>query len=354
VSARNRFLMLLFVLFLISLGYYFLSTDRTKELVLTGTVDANQVIVSSKIMGRIEKLTVEEGQAVKEGDLIATIDSEDLQAQREAAQATLASMRNQVGQTSASALSTVGETANQVTNAQATLEAARSALNEAEANRKLQELDTHRVVTLNEQGVASKQDRDHAEQTLAALQAREKNARDQVQAAEAALKVAQAHLNQARAAEENVAATRGQMQSAAANLQQADVRLGYAKVVAPIAGVVSLLAAREGEVVNPSTPIITIVDLTQTWVYAGIPETDATAIKLGDVLDVRMPSGQRVKGKVIAKIAEGDFATQRDVSRTKRDIKTVRLKLLIDNPQMEFVPGMTAEVLIPRSVLVKR
>jgi len=62
VSARNRFLMLLFVLFLISLGYYFLSTDRTKELVLTGTVDANQVIISSKIMGRIEKLTVEEGQ----------------------------------------------------------------------------------------------------------------------------------------------------------------------------------------------------------------------------------------------------------------------------------------------------
>ncbi|HEX8925748.1 MAG TPA: efflux RND transporter periplasmic adaptor subunit [Terriglobales bacterium] len=354
MSARNRFLILLSILFLISIGYYFFSTDRTKDLVLTGTVDANQVIVSSKIMGRIEKLTVEEGQSVKAGDLIATIDSADLAAQRQAAEATLASMRYQVGQTSATAQSTVGETANQVTNAQASLEAARSALNEAEANRKLQEMDTKRTVSLNEQGVVSKQDRDRAEQTLAALQAREKNARDQVQAAEAALKVAQARLNQARAAQESVAATRGQMQSAAANLEQADVRLGYAKVLSPINGVVSLRAAREGEVVNPGTPIITIVDLTQTWVYAAIPETDEAAVKLGDVLDVRMPSGQRVKGKVIAKIAEGDFATQRDVSRTKRDIRTVRLKLLIDNPQMEFVPGMTAEVLVPRSALVKK
>jgi multidrug efflux pump subunit AcrA (membrane-fusion protein) len=93
---------------------------------------------------------------------------------------------------------------------------------------------------------------------------------------------------------------------------------------------------------------VTIVDLTQTWVYAAIPETQAQAVKLGDTLDVRMPGGEHVAGKVIAKAAEADFATERDYSRTKRDIRTVRLKLLINNPRETYVPGMTAEVLLPQ------
>jgi len=60
-----------------------------------------------------------------------------------------------------------------------------------------------------------------------------------------------------------------------------------------------------------------------------------------------MPSGRLLQGKVYYKAAEGDFATQRDVNRRKRDIKTVGLKVRIDNQREEYVPGMTAEVLIP-------
>jgi hypothetical protein len=67
-----------------------------------------------------------------------------------------------------------------------------------------------------------------------------------------------------------------------------------------------------------------------------------------------MPSGVTVQGKIIAKAAEADFATQRDVSSRKRDIKTIQLKLLIDNPGERFVPGMTAEVYIPKAKLVKQ
>jgi len=95
------------------------------------------------------------------------------------------------------------------------------------------------------------------------------------------------------------------------------------------------------------------VDLGQTWVYAPIPETGADAVQIGDTLKVRMPGGALVDGRVIVKLAEGDFATQRDVSHLKRDIKTVRLKLLIDNPGERYVPGMTAEVLLPKSRLVR-
>jgi hypothetical protein len=67
-----------------------------------------------------------------------------------------------------------------------------------------------------------------------------------------------------------------------------------------------------------------------------------------------MPSGATIQGKVISKAAEADFATQRDVNSRKRDIKTVQLKLLIDNPGEKFVPGMTAEVYIPKAKLVKQ
>jgi hypothetical protein len=107
--------------------------------------------------------------------------------------------------------------------------------------------------------------------------------------------------------------------------------------------------------VGAGTPIVTIMDLTQTWVYAPLPETQADSVKLGDELQVKMPSGAPVTGKVIAKSAEADFATQRDINGgRKRDIKTVRLKLLIDNPGEKFVPGMTADVYIPQAKLVKQ
>ena len=61
---------------------------------------------------------------------------------------------------------------------------------------------------------------------------------------------------------------------------------------------------------------------------------------------VRLPGGTEVSGKVFFKGVESDFATQRDVSRRKRDIKTIVLKVRLDNPKGAYVPGMTAEVLV--------
>ena len=56
-------------------------------------------------------------------------------------------------------------------------------------------------------------------------------------------------------------------------------------------------------------------------------------------------------GKVFYKAAEADFATQRDVGRRKRDIRTIVLKVRLSNPKGAYVPGMTAEVLVPESLL---
>jgi len=110
---------------------------------------------------------------------------------------------------------------------------------------------------------------------------------------------------------------------------------------------VSVRAAREGEVVNIGQPIVIITDLNDTWVRAAIPETQAVHIALNDQLNIRLPSGDVVSGKVIYKAPEAEFATQRDVNRRKRDIKAIVLKVAVDNSKKNLVPGMTAEVLVP-------
>ena len=96
MSQRNRFFAFLGLLLLIGIGYYFYSTDRSSDLVLVGTVDANQVVVSPKIMGRVERLAVDEGDAVKAGQTIAVLDQQELTADRQAAEALLSSLRHQV------------------------------------------------------------------------------------------------------------------------------------------------------------------------------------------------------------------------------------------------------------------
>jgi multidrug resistance efflux pump len=354
MNPRNRIFVILGVLFLISLGWYFFSTTRTDDLQLIGTVDANEVIVSSRIPGRIEALKVDEGDTVQAGQLIATIQSDDLAAARNAAQATATSQRYLLQQARDTERQLGGSTASQVVNAEAQVRAAQATLVQAQAQLEHQNADTSRTVMLAGQGVASQQSRDEAVTSLDAAKAAVDTAKHNVAAAEAALKVAQANTAQAQAQGKAVAASHSEMKNAQALLNQAQVQLGYAQIVAPISGKVNVRAARQGEVVSAGTPIVTITDLTQTWIYAPLPETQADSVQLGDSLPVVMPSGATLQGKVIAKSAEADFATQRDVSRRKRDIETIRLKLLIDNPGMRYVPGMLAEVYIPKDKLVTR
>ncbi|QNI33176.1 efflux RND transporter periplasmic adaptor subunit [Alloacidobacterium dinghuense] len=353
MNARNRIFILLGVLLLIALAWYFLTTKRSGDLQLIGTVDANEVVVSSRVPGRIETLTVDEGDDVQAGQLIATIQSDDLAAARNAAKATATSAQYKVQQASDTERQTRGGTSSQVTNAEAQLYAAQAALAQSQAQYAHQEADSKRTVALAGQGVMSEQAREEAETSLNAAKAAVDSAKQNVAAAEAMLKVAIANTIQAQAAAKTVAATRSEMESAQALVDQAEVQLGYARVLAPVSGKVNVRAARQGEVVASGTPIVTITDLTQTWIYAPLPETEADSVQVGDTLRVVMPSGGAIQGKIIAKSAEADFATQRDVSRRKRDIKTIRLKLLIDNPGMKYVPGMIAEVYIPKDKLVK-
>jgi multidrug resistance efflux pump len=354
VNARNRVFLILGLLTVGSLIWYFATTRRSSDLQLIGTVDANEVVVSSKIPGRIQTLTVEEGQTVKAGQLIANIESQDLQAALSAAEATAASEQSKLKGAVETVRQNQGETDSATLSAEAQVHSAQAQLAQAQANYDHQKADTSRTVALAQQGIMSEQARDEMATALNAAQAAVDAARDNLAAARAQLRQAKAHELLTSVSAQTVSQTEAEEANARALAQQARVEQSYAQVVAPIDGMINVWAARQGEVVSAGAPIVTIMDLTQTWVYAPLPETQADAVQIGDSLRVVMPSGDTVQGKVIGKLALGDFATQRDVSSMKRDIKTIQIKLLIPNPDEKFVPGMTAEVYIPKAKLVKQ
>jgi multidrug resistance efflux pump len=355
MNARNRVFMILGLLTVGSLIWYLVTGRSSSDLKLIGTVDANEVLVSAKIPGRIQTLNIEEGQQVKAGDLIAIVESDDLAAAHKAAQATVASDRWKLNETVETEKQNEGEVSSAAINAEAQVRAAHAVLAQAQANYDHQKADTQRIVALAQQGIMSEQSKDDAETSLRADDAAIESARENVAAADAALKQAKAHEMLALVSARTVASTRGQMQNAEALADQAAVELGYAKVFAPVTGKVNVLAARQGEVLPAGGTIATVMDLTQTWVYAPLPETQADAVHLGDSLRVVMPSGAGVEGKVIAKSSLADFATQRDINGgRKRDIRTVQIKLLIPNPDERYVPGMMAEIYISKDRLVRQ
>lgn len=351
MSTRNRFAILIGIILLGSLAYYLFSTPRNRDLVLIGTVDGNQVIVSPQVQGRLMQLLVDEGSQVKKGDLIALLDPSELEAQERAAAANIASLQHKVAEMRATEQATSGSTSSNVANAQAKLQSVRAQLLQAQATLQRTESDSKRTIALAQQGVASDQDRVQAETNLQAQQAVVESLKEQVTAAEAEVKAAQANTHQAHAAQSTVQATLSDLANAEEMRKQAEVRLGYTRIYSPVSGTVSVRAALQGEVLNPGQAIVTIVDLSDTWVRAAIPETYADHIGLGDTLRIQLPGGTMTSGKVFYKSPEADFATQRDVNRMKRDIRTIVLKVRLENPNHAFVPGMTANVLVSQDQL---
>ena len=297
MNARNRVFLILGLLTVGSLIWYFVTVRPSGDLQLIGTVDANEVMVSAKIPGRIQTLTVDEGQDVKAGQLIAVIESDDLQAARKAAEATAASQRFKVGETVETERQTRGETGSATVNAEAQVSAAKASLAQAQANYEHQQADTSRTVALAEQGIMSQQAKDDAATSLQAARAAVDAARDNVTAAEASLRQARAHELLTTVAARTVDETRDQAVNARALAEEAKVEVGYSQVFAPVSGKVNVWAARQGEVVAMGATIVTIMDLTETWVYAPLPETQADAVQLGDSLRVVMPSGATLQGK---------------------------------------------------------
>ncbi|MGH9726805.1 MAG: HlyD family secretion protein, partial [Candidatus Acidiferrales bacterium] len=208
--------------------------------------------------------------------------------------------------------------------------------------------DNEREQKLFAAGVASAQDRDHAEATYLASQANVKSLEDSVKAQASALAVAQANRKQVNVRQSELSTTLAQLEQARASAAEAATQLGYTKIYSPIDGIVSVRVAKQGEVVAQGAPIVVVVDVDHLWVRADVEETYIDSVNFGQTLEVKLPSGDILEGPVFFKGVENDFATQRDVSRTKRDIKTFAIKVAVPNPQHRLFTGMTATVLLPQ------
>ncbi|HEX4643809.1 MAG TPA: efflux RND transporter periplasmic adaptor subunit [Candidatus Acidoferrales bacterium] len=343
----SRFFVFVGALFAVSVVVYLTTTPRGKEIPLTGIITGNDVIVSSQIAGRMIRLTVDEGSQVHQGDLIAEVDPAEWLTARDAADANIHMLENKVVSAQGTRSMTDDQTSASIRQAEATLTSTRSQLAQSQANLWRDQTTYKRTQSLFDAGVAAAQDRDLALAALQSSEAAVKSFEDQVRAAEAQVAVATANRKQLDVQQSDLGATRAQLQQARADKATADVHLGYTKVYAPLAGIVSVRAARQGEVLQVGEPIVTVLDVDHLWVQADVEESYIDRVGLNQQIKVQLPSGNVLDGTVILKGVESDFATQRDVSRTKRDIKTFAIKVAIPNAGRTLMSGMTATVLLP-------
>jgi RND family efflux transporter MFP subunit len=280
----RRILIVLLIVALAAGGIYYARTLEPHAIVLTGIVTTDEVIVSSEIQGRLQQLNVREGDLVTRGELLAKIQPEQWQADMD-----------------------FYKSAEQQYSAD---------LAQAKADLENASLNYDRMKGLLATHVESQQNYDQARTAFDSATAR-------------------------------VESVEKQIQTAVAQKAKAQVYLDYTEIAAPIDAVVDTRAALQGEVVNPGQAIVTLINPDDLWVRADVEETYIDGIHLGDKLQVRLPSGATREGTVFYRGVDADYATQRDVSRTKRDIKTFEIRLRCDNKDRALALGMTAYVTLP-------
>ena len=344
---RKLFLIILSLVVVASVVVYFLTRPSARGMVLTGIVDTDDVIVSSQVSGRLSKLLVQEGESVSAGQLLAVIQPEELRATQQYYLHSEQSSAEQVQEAQAALKFQELQTRDQIHQAEAILATAEAQEKQAAANLEQARLNYNRSHGLFKQGIASAQEDDQARITYQSAEAQLEAARKQVQAQRAALALAKSNAEQVAMRERALATTRHQLAAARSENEVARVRLGYTEIRSPIPGLVAVRAALEGEVVNPAQPIVVLYDPDKLWVRADVEESYIHLIRIGERLQVRFPGGFERTGTVYFRGVDAEYATQRDVSRTKRDIKTFQIRLRVDNHDRRLAPGLTAFVTVP-------
>lgn len=335
------------ILAAVAAGVYWRTHARPGEVVLTGIVTTEDVIVSSQIQGRLAQLAVKEGDTVTAGQLVATIEPEELRADRAYYAHTEENASAQVQAAEGELKFQEAQTRDQVRQAEAALAAAEAQQAEGAADLERARLDFERTQGLYKQDIVAVNVLDQARTTYDASKARVESLRRQVEAQRAALALARSTAEQIAVRRSQLLGGQHQLAAMQAQKTRAQVRLSYTEIRAPIAGIVALRAARQGEVVNPGQPILSLINPDDLWVRADVEESSIDGIRLGDRMPVRLPSGVERAGTVFYRGADASYATQRDVSRTKRDIKTFEIRLRVDNSDRRLWPGLTAFVTLP-------
>jgi HlyD family secretion protein len=316
-------------------------------LVLTGIVTTNDVIVSPQIAGQIGQLLVTDGEAVKKDQLLAVIVPDELKADTAYFAQNVEGMSSQIRESEAALRLQQRQAVDQIRQAESTLSAIEAQVEAAVADVEQTRVTYSRTQNLSRQNVVSAQELDAARTAQTAAQAKLDGLKKQVEAQRAAVALARSSAEQTAMRRSQVQTSEHMKQAASAQSAKAGVRLRYTEIHAPMDGIVDVRAVRVGEIVSPGQPIVTLINPDDLWVRADVEESYIDRVRLGDKVTVRLPSGTEREGTVFYRGADAGFATQRDVSRTKRDIKTFEVRLRLDNRDRRLAVGMTAYVLMP-------
>jgi len=293
------------------------TAEKVQERTIIEVVNASgkiypeiEVKVSPDISGEITELTVQEGDSVKKGQLLARIYADVYSIQRD------------------QAASGVAQSQAQVANSRAALDALKAQMEQSQRAYDMQKkLFDEKVISLNEFNIA-----------------------------DANYKSAKANYN---AAQQGIRGGQANVQSAVANLNKANTDLSRTAVVAPMDGVVSLLSVKKGERVVGSnmmagTEMLRIADMAKIEIRVDVGENDIPKVKLGDsvLVDIDAYSGRKFKGIVReiassnngAAAASGLASTSNDVTQYKVYIRLLPESYadLLGKGVFPFRPGMSA------------
>ena len=309
----------------------FFVRSREREVTDDAFVDGQASQIAAQAAGRVTRLLVTDNQQVRRGELLLEIDSSDLQAKVDQAQAGVLTAESRRDQAAA-------QVAGQKANAVQAAAGARQA--EAESTNAQQELARFKGV---DPDAVSRQQYDQA-----VAQARA--ARAKLDAAQGAERAAQA---QVKAAEAQVRVAEAQIATARADLEAARLQLGYTHVVAPIDGRVTRRAVEVGNVIPVGQPLLALVG-DQLWITANYKETQLAKMRAGQAVAIRVDAFPDLKfaGKVDSiQRATGSYfsllpaenATGNYVKVTQR----VPVKITFDHPEdlrrFAIGPGMSAK-----------
>lgn len=286
---------------------------------LQGMVDAREIRVTSKVTGRIASFGVEEGQPVRQGQLLYTISSPEVAAKQQQAGGALEAAQATQDKAEAGARSE-------------DIRAAEAQWRRAQAAANLAQDTSNRTQRLFAQGVVAGQKADEA--------------RTNAIASTEAAKAARAQYDQALAGArpQDKAAAGGQVQQARGAVAEVQAAAAETRVVAPSAGEVGKRMAQPGELVPQGFPVFMLTDVENAWVTLNVREDQLDGLARGRQIVGTIPAlaNRRVTFRVSYLAPAGEFATWRATRQSSGfDVKSFEVRALPSRPIDGLRPGMT-------------
>ncbi|MDR1759707.1 MAG: efflux RND transporter periplasmic adaptor subunit [Fibrobacter sp.] len=297
---------------------------RPQTQYLQGQVESRRVMVAAKIPGRLQSVLVREGDMVEKGQELAILESPEIEAKKMQAMGAVKAAEAQYAKAKTGAR-------------KEEIQAAKAAYDRAKEAADLAQVTYKRVQKLFDEGVLPAQKRDEALTQMRAARS----------AAEATQ--AQYHMAQAGARTEDKDASEGLVMQAEGSKAEVDAYLDETRLVAPIAGEISMKTAEEGEIVGAGMPVVAVSDLTDSWVVFNIREDLLGSITKGKKITVRIPALNEDAELEVYYIAPlGDFATWRSSKESGGfDLKTFEVRARPTQAIENLRPGMSALLPLP-------